>query len=340
MSSLISRIKELKNELEKFPIGDCSPSDDPDKQTAYLYSYREIVKRFTATAKRLDNQELLQLISALNTEPESISEAYDLKAELFCVLDYIDDLLNDSEEKLKTKPTISPEIVQKLSNIICESLASESANHLHIICENYGLTPGTREEAFSGKNSYVYKRLAHFNANDLWELAKKMRGKYPASGLDELIYAIENSDHLSIEAKFENIKERIISEIKKAKYFIWVAVAWFTDRDIANELYRKKQQGLNVQIIVNDDEINSALCSKFDNYFENHKIPSGKKYKNIMHHKFCVIDMKTVIHGSYNWTVKAQYNKETITVSEGRDIAEKFAEEFIGVKQKIMNENK
>lgn len=340
MSSLLTRLEELKDELEIFPIGDCSPSDDPDKQTSYLYSYREIVKRFTATAKRLDNHELLQMIFALNTEPESISEAYDLKAELSCVLDYLDDILNESGDKLRTKPSISPEIVQKLSTIICESLASESANHLHKICENYGLAPGTREEAFSGKNSYAYSRLAHFDANDLWELAKKMRGKYPASGLDDLIYAIENSDHLSVEAKFENIKERIISEIKNAKFFIWVAVAWFTDRDIANELYKKKQQGLNVQIIVNDDEINSSLCSKFDDHFENHKIPSGKKYKNIMHHKFCVIDMKTVIHGSYNWTVKAQYNKETITVSEGRDIAEKFAEEFVAIKQKIANENK
>ena len=27
-----------------------------------------------------------------------------------------------------------------------------------------------------------------------------------------------------------------------------------------------------------------------------------------MHHKFCVVDLKKVIHGSYNWTKKAQYN--------------------------------
>ena len=50
--------------------------------------------------------------------------------------------------------------------------------------------------------------------------------------------------------------------------------------------------------------------------------------------------MKRVIHGSYNWTVKAQYNNETITVSEGRDIAETFAEEFINIKKEIINKNK
>ena len=280
------------------------------------------------------------MISELNTEPEFITEAYDLKAELACVLDYIDDILNSSIEKLKAKPVILPEIAQKLSNIICESLATESANHLHTICENYGLAPGTRQEAFAGKYSYVYARLAHFTPDELWELAKKIQGKYPERGLDEIIDAIANSDHLSIETKFENIKNQIISEINKAKFFIWVAVAWFTDRDLANELFKKNKQGLNVQIIVNDDAINSPLCSKFDDYFENYKIPSDKKYKNLMHHKFCLIDMKRVIHGSYNWTLKAQYNNETITISEGRDIAEAFAEEFINIKKKIINKNK
>ena len=55
-----------------------------------------------------------------------------------------------------------------------------------------------------------------------------------------------------------------------------------------------------------------------------------------MHHKFCVIDLKKVIHGSYNWTTKAQYNNETITISEGRYLAEKFAKEFIKIKSELV----
>ena len=78
----------------------------------------KLLEGFVASAKRLDDQELLQMISELNTEPEFITEAYDLKAELACVLDYIDDILNSSIEKLKAKPVILPEIAQKLSNII------------------------------------------------------------------------------------------------------------------------------------------------------------------------------------------------------------------------------
>ena len=253
MSLLISRIKQLKSELEQYPIGNCSPSDDPDKQTACIYAFREIVKRFISSAKRLDNQELLDLISKLDPKPENITEAYDLRAEMTGVLDLIDDILNEPNNKLRSTPFLDPEIANELTDIICDTLASESANHLHTICTNYGLASGTREESFSGKRSYVYSRVAHYNPRELWKLAKKMQGKYHDSNLDEIIFSVENSDHLSLDAKFKNIKQRIIDEISHSQFLIWVAVAWFTDRDIANELYRKSKQGVNVQIIVIDD---------------------------------------------------------------------------------------
>ncbi|MGN0935860.1 phospholipase D-like domain-containing protein [Acinetobacter amyesii] len=48
-----------------------------------------------------------------------------------------------------------------------------------------------------------------------------------------------------------------------------------------------------------------------------------------MHHKFCIIDLKKVITGSFNWTVKASFNNENIAVIEQREQAEKFADEFI-----------
>jgi len=332
MSSLIHRINELRKELEEFPIGDCSPSDDIDKETAYVYAFKELVKRFISSAKRLNNEELILLISELQIEPESILEAYDLKAELNGVLDFVDDLLKEKSETLTSIPSIDIKTANELSNIICSSLASESANFLHTICLNYGLKEGTREEAFKSKNQYVYSRIAHYSPNEIWKLAKKLHGKYPESGLDDLIDSIENGENLSLEATFDNIKQRIIDEISQAKFTIWVAVAWFTDRDLANALYKKSCEGVNIQIIVIDDNINQDLCSKFDSYFENYRLPANKKYKTIMHNKFCILDLEKVIHGSYNWTNKAKYNNETITISESRSIAKEFAQEFIKLK--------
>ncbi|MFM6023723.1 MAG: phospholipase D-like domain-containing protein [Dolichospermum sp.] len=58
-----------------------------------------------------------------------------------------------------------------------------------------------------------------------------------------------------------------------------------------------------------------------------------------MHNKFCMIDLKTVIHGSYNWTNKARFNKETITtIQDDRETAEKFADQFIQLKRTLISQ--
>ena len=47
-----------------------------------------------------------------------------------------------------------------------------------------------------------------------------------------------------------------------------------------------------------------------------------------MHDKFCVIDLETVIHGTYNWTNMAQYHKEHIEIVKNRTTAEQYANRF------------
>lgn len=39
---------------------------------------------------------------------------------------------------------------------------------------------------------------------------------------------------------------------------------------------------------------------------------------------------------SYNWTNKAQYNNETISIIDSRLEAKKFANQFLGIKSEIM----
>ncbi|MGH4121729.1 MAG: phospholipase D-like domain-containing protein [Clostridium sp.] len=131
---------------------------------------------------------------------------------------------------------------------------------------------------------------------------------------------------------FEDIQEQIIEQIKQAKYTIWVAVAWFTDEVLFKELLNKKNEGLNIQIIIIDDEINKNYGCKYEENFETYRLKKDGYFENIMHNKFCIIDLKTVIHGSYNWTKKARYNKETISIDTDRTIADKFADEFIKLK--------
>ncbi len=139
-------------------------------------------------------------------------------------------------------------------------------------------------------------------------------------------------DEIEVEVHFEDIQSQIIEQLNSAKFSIWIAVAWFTDKVLFDLLIEKKKQGVNVQVIVINDEINARYGQPYESHFETHRVNPTGKYENIMHHKFCIIDLRTVIHGSYNWTNKARWNKETISIDVSRELAEQFAQQFIDLK--------
>ncbi|MCQ6267139.1 phospholipase D-like domain-containing protein [Fictibacillus sp. WQ 8-8] len=129
---------------------------------------------------------------------------------------------------------------------------------------------------------------------------------------------------------FDDIKEEIIEGIRNAKYLIWAAVAWFTDKDIFEELLLRKQAGVSIGIITSSEKSNQSLISVLEQNFEVVKVPlKGDRLFNRMHDKFCIIDLEYVMHGSYNWSNNARNNDETLATALDRDFVKKFADEFI-----------
>lgn len=92
MSIALSRALVLADEVEQFPLGKCGPSDDPDMQTAYLYGFRDVAKRFLASLRRIGDPDLSEQIAGLDPSPEFITGAYDLKADLAGIIDYLRDV--------------------------------------------------------------------------------------------------------------------------------------------------------------------------------------------------------------------------------------------------------
>jgi hypothetical protein len=103
MSNPLERVIQLSQEINTFPLGNCSPSDDPDKQVAYLYSFRDLVKRFISSAKRINDLQLKEMISSIHSSPKEITDAYDLKADLQGIIDYINDNFNNQRKDLLAK---------------------------------------------------------------------------------------------------------------------------------------------------------------------------------------------------------------------------------------------
>ena len=99
-------------------------------------------------------------------------------------------------------------------------------------------------------------------------------------------------------------------------------MAWFNNEVIYKELLKKKAEGLSIVIIIDRNSM---------------KMPT--KFNNTMHNKFCIIDLKTVIHGTFNWTNAANFNAETIDVTnDDRALAEQFSSEFLELKREAIKQ--
>jgi len=209
------------------------------------------------------------------------------------------------------------------------------------------------------RGSYAFKRLEELNGKpQLKTLLEALADGRRVSNPDEIaaqvnviirhdgyklekddshVYRItgkELDDPIAVEAHFQGIRAQLLECIESARFTVWVAVAWFTDKELGNALRERHRSGVNVRVIVNDDEMTELNGLKFDaKGIEYTKVaPDSPWGKKLMHNKFCVIDLRTVVHGSYNWTGSAQYNNESITITESRELAEDFAAQFIELK--------
>jgi hypothetical protein len=134
-----------------------------------------------------------------------------------------------------------------------------------------------------------------------------------------------------IKSYFNQIRSNIIKEISKAENEILIAVYWFTNQELFNILIEKLKEGIQIELIIHNDFINNRESGlPFQEFIEN----GGKFYfsdgNNPMHNKFCVIDKKVLINGSYNWTYFAEEkNRENILVIESEtEVVNSFYDEF------------
>lgn len=137
----------------------------------------------------------------------------------------------------------------------------------------------------------------------------------------------------NIEPVFNDIESKIIKEIDKATLSIRVAVAWFTSKSLIEKLIKKAAEGLQVDLIWSEEEKDS---SKLSPLFHQNLLEAGgdsytisKSGMAMMHNKFCIIDQKIVITGSYNWTNNGGRNSENIVIIRNQEVANIYTQNFI-----------
>lgn len=140
------------------------------------------------------------------------------------------------------------------------------------------------------------------------------------------------------QAYFTGIKNQIISLIDEATNNLKIAMAWFTNDDLFASLIRSLNRGLKVELILLDDSINFMdYAPDFNQFIEIGGILRiAKSDVGFMHHKFCIIDDKIVITGSYNWTFYAETrNIENILISDKSTTVNLYINEFSRLSSKL-----
>lgn len=122
----------------------------------------------------------------------------------------------------------------------------------------------------------------------------------------------------SITVHFIDIKSKIREKLRTARESVRIAVAWFTDEELMDELIEIKsiRPQLKIQILISYARENFINVANLKRLLDAHIEVWVMSYTDkFLHHKFCLIDSKIIINGSYNWTYHAATrNDENIMI--------------------------
>lgn len=136
------------------------------------------------------------------------------------------------------------------------------------------------------------------------------------------------------------IQDQIREILNEAKYSIRVAMYNFNDDSLFRTICHKAEQGIEVEILLDSKSdqneyilkvLSPRLASAGGSIFLYNNV-SGNF--SIMHNKFCIIDDKMFLTGSYNWTYNAaKYSNENIVIVDDFQATFEYTKKFNQLKK-------
>lgn len=152
----------------------------------------------------------------------------------------------------------------------------------------------------------------------------------------------------------ESVNGLIASHLAKATSSIKAALFVLSDQKIADVMEKAQSKGAQIGVFIEPKfayreyselldlmglEMKNSKCM-FEPYNNPWKKPATEvgmanlPKGDVLHHKFAVVDKKTVIMGSQNWSDAANYiNDETLVVIQDAGISDQFTQEYERVKR-------
>jgi phosphatidylserine/phosphatidylglycerophosphate/cardiolipin synthase-like enzyme len=123
--------------------------------------------------------------------------------------------------------------------------------------------------------------------------------------------------------------EAIVGELKRARREVLVQAYSFTSDALTNELIEAKKRGVDVEILL--DKSNEAeRYSDLHILVEHGLAPLIDAHHAIAHNKVMIIDRRTLVTGSFNFTNQAEHeNAENLLIVKGRpELVQAYRENF------------
>jgi len=151
--------------------------------------------------------------------------------------------------------------------------------------------------------------------------------------LNGVVTAVSEAQHSLQEPKVDayfghECRDQLRELLPRARTTMDICVYTITDNAVVHAIMTAKRTHVKVRIITDLEKVDASGSDI--RYLEKNgafvKVNSGGA---IMHHKFALIDGRTLITGSYNWTVgAATVNSENFIVTNSPQAIEAFQQEF------------
>ena len=126
----------------------------------------------------------------------------------------------------------------------------------------------------------------------------------------------------------DNLSKIVLLELAEGKKTIHVAMYYFTLKSLARGLVAAKRRNVEIKVLLDEDQKYSK-SSCWDILAEEGIKVKFYKSPGLMHNKFCIIDEKITLTGSYNWTGNAnKINEENLIVIDSEKVAKQYEKEF------------
>jgi hypothetical protein len=118
-------------------------------------------------------------------------------------------------------------------------------------------------------------------------------------------------NEIQVNEYFDDIEYHIKQQLIQARESIDICVAWITIKNFESIFQELKNKDIKIRLICNDDNKNYFYTNSVENIYKVKSSSGG-----LMHNKFCIIDDKVLITGSYNWSQNAHKHYENIRISK------------------------